>query len=199
MDSYICTLLEVSVKNTMSLIASQLLFQEVITRNLISTNNNSLDLIVKMKYAIITATAILLGVSLYSGIQESHQPHIPEEVRAQFQQWKATENRLYSSPSEEEYRLTIFSQNLKMINTHNAAGHSHTLAINQFADMTKEEFLAKFTGGPILRSPRTSEPTSQPSIFGLPGGIDWTKKGQSPLSSTRASVGAAGPSPQPGL
>ena len=129
-----------------------------------------------MKYAIITATAILLGVALYAEIHQVHESGIPEEVRAQFLHWKLSENRLYASPSEDEYRLAVFYQNLQMINAHNAGGHSYTLAINQFADMTREEFSAKFTGGPSKRSPRTSEPT-QLSTVGLPASIDWVSKG----------------------
>ena len=130
-----------------------------------------------MRYAVITAAAILLGFALYAKIDESRQSSIPEQVRAQFQHWKLTEHRLYASPSEDEYRLTVFYQNLQMINAHNAAGHSHTLAINQFADLTSEEFLAKFTGGPIVNSPRPDQPPAQPSTLGLPGSVDWTTRG----------------------
>ena len=104
-----------------------------------------------MRYNLIVATtALLLGVALYAGIHEAHESHIPEEVRVQFQEWKLTENRLYNSPREEHYRLSIFYQNLQMINAHNSGSHSYTLGINQYADLSPEEFVAKYRGALFL-------------------------------------------------
>ena len=123
----------------------------------------------------ITAVAILLGVALYAGIHEAQQTQIPEEARAQFQEWKRSHNRLYSSPSEDNYRLSVFYKNLRMINAHNAQGHSHTLAINEFSDLTDAEFKARYTGN-FKPAPRTTEPTKM-STVGLPASIDWTTRG----------------------
>ena len=129
-----------------------------------------------MKYTIITAAAILLGVALYAGIHGAYEYHIPNEVRIQFQKWKLAQKRLYGSPSEDHYRLSVFYKNLLMINAHNAQGHSHTLTINQFADLTKEEFLAKYTGG-LIPPAETAEEESNLSTVGLPPSIDWTTRG----------------------
>ena len=129
-----------------------------------------------MKYAIIAATAILLGVALYAGIHQAHQAEIPQEVRAQFQKWKVSQNRLYGSPSEDHYRLSIFHKNLRMIEAHNAQAHSYTLGINQFADMTKEEFLAKYSGGPFVPPQEPTEYTEL-SLKRLPASRDWSQKG----------------------
>ena len=125
---------------------------------------------------IIATTAILLGVVLYAGIYQAHQTEIPEEVRIQFQKWKRSQNKLYGSPSEDNYRLSVFYKALKMINAHNAGGHSYTLGINQFADLTKEEFLAKYTGG-LVPPDETAEVQSNQSTVGLPPSIDWTTRG----------------------
>ena len=137
-----------------------------------------------MKYAIIAATAILLGVALYAGIHQAHQAEIPVEVRAQFQQWKLGQNRLYGSPSEDEYRLRVFYKNLQMIEAHNAQGHSYTLGINQFADLTTEEFLAKYTGGSFAQPTEPVEYTEL-STEDIPETMDW-------------STGSCHPSQEPG-
>ena len=57
-----------------------------------------------------------------------------------------TEGKLYSSPAEQSYRLSIFQQNLEMIKAHNAdSSKTWTMGLNQFADMTDEELKARYT------------------------------------------------------
>ena len=83
---------------------------------------------------------------------------------------------IYGSQSEENYRLSVFYNNLQMINAHNDAGHSHTLGINQFADLTPEKFSPKSTGG-FMVPPEEPAEYSTLSTLGIPGYIDWTTKG----------------------
>ena len=130
----------------------------------------------KSSAIIIATTAILLGVSLYAGISQSQYTEIPQEVVTQFQEWKRSQNKLYRSPSEDHYRLSVFYKNLRMINAHNAGGHSYTLAINRFADLTLEEFKVKYTGGLVPPAETAREDISL-STEGLPASIDWTTRG----------------------
>jgi cathepsin L len=44
------------------------------------------------------------------------------------------------------YRFTVFKQNLQFITKHNQEGHSFTVALNEFADLTPEEFAKTFKG-----------------------------------------------------
>merc|ERR1711962_699535 len=71
----------------------------------------------------------------------------------QFELFKADFSKSYKSPEEEELRKSIFGQNLQHIRKHNedaASGlHSYTLGVNQFADMTSEEFVALRSTKPI--------------------------------------------------
>jgi len=46
----------------------------------------------------------------------------------------------YETAEEVKLRFSIFSDNLKMIRSHNKKGLSYTLALNKFADWTWEEF-----------------------------------------------------------
>jgi len=77
-------------------------------------------------------------------------------------------------------RYDIFKANLNMIREHNAAGHSVVLGLNEFADMTFEEFHAKMTGleareSEYLRAQNSEGPHSQ--LTKLAGSMDWRAKG----------------------
>jgi len=50
--------------------------------------------------------------------------------------------KYYSSFEEEEYRKSIFLDNLKLIKKLNAESQSTKFAVNQFADLTEAEFNA---------------------------------------------------------
>jgi len=52
----------------------------------------------------------------------------------------------YIGEEEELYRLSTFIQNYKKIQKHNQEGQSYTMAVNQFADLVQEEFIATFLG-----------------------------------------------------
>ncbi|XP_042404895.1 senescence-specific cysteine protease SAG39-like [Zingiber officinale] len=54
---------------------------------------------------------------------------------------------VYHNDMEKPCHFHIFKSNVKLINSFNTAGkHKYTLGVNQFADMTKQEFKASHTG-----------------------------------------------------
>ncbi|KAL3284568.1 hypothetical protein HHI36_018725 [Cryptolaemus montrouzieri] len=65
---------------------------------------------------------------------------------SQWEEFKKTYNRTYASPEEEALRKEIFTQNLLEIQEHNekfAKGEvSYEQGVNDFADITDEEFLS---------------------------------------------------------
>ena len=69
---------------------------------------------------------------------------VQDQSITQFSNFIKNYNKDYSD-SELVYRLSVFSENLKMINDHNVAGHSWTMGVNQFADLTSEEFKTQHT------------------------------------------------------
>jgi C1A family cysteine protease len=84
-------------------------------------------------------------------------------------------NRKYESFSEYLHRFDLFVKNAKMIEMHNSNGNSYSLGINQFADLTREEFKKYYTGV----KPRTSNGnnTVYLSTEGVADSIDWVSKG----------------------
>jgi C1A family cysteine protease len=92
------------------------------------------------------------------------------------------------SYSEDEYeiRKAIFKENVDIINKRNAEGHSYTLGINEFADISRHEFTANKFGisRPSIREFLGSE--KKPSSYlgrheysgaPVPDSVDWTKLG----------------------
>lgn len=95
------------------------------------------------------------------------------------------QSRRHSSLREYTMRQEIFQSNLQLIERHNAANVGYTLAINKFADWTREEYLAVML--PNHSKPREGrneipkkyelkyEPLADPNK--LPTSIDWRKSG----------------------
>jgi Papain family cysteine protease/Cathepsin propeptide inhibitor domain (I29) len=67
-----------------------------------------------------------------------------DEYRTLFDSFRATHNKTYSTAEEHAHRYEIFKSNADFVKRHNSEGHSYTVGINQFADLTLEEFSAKY-------------------------------------------------------
>jgi len=67
------------------------------------------------------------------------------DIRDLFESWKIQHNKEYSLDAEEA-RFGVFSMNYAYVRAWNEAGNSAVLALNQFADLTNEEFAAMYTG-----------------------------------------------------
>lgn len=87
-------------------------------------------------------------------------------------------NRYYNSFTEITDRFNIFHDNLYFINDHNAnANSSFTLGINQFTDMTNQEFKDRFVNGLGAVVGSTSCKSFSSTASGAPSSIDWRAKG----------------------
>ncbi|NP_001279669.1 cathepsin L1-like precursor [Callorhinchus milii] len=97
--------------------------------------------------------------------------------------WKSYHGREYMQ-KEDSYRRAVWEKNLKTIQLHNLGysmgKHSFDLAMNQFGDMTTEEFHQLMNG---FQQPDTEHLTStkdvstRPKSLKLPGSVDWRDKG----------------------
>lgn len=80
-------------------------------------------------------------------------------------------------PKGEEfaYRSAIFAENLLRIERHNAnPSHSWKMGVNQFADLTQEEFIATYLGE---RGVPSSNRAEEPINAGFTAEVDWRTKG----------------------
>ena len=63
------------------------------------------------------------------------------------EQWMSRFNRVYSDDSEKTSRFEIFTNNLKFVESINMnTNKTYTLDVNEFSDLTDEEFKARYTG-----------------------------------------------------
>jgi C1A family cysteine protease len=69
-----------------------------------------------------------------------------EEYETLFSKWMAMNGKEYSSPEEMFERFHIYQKNLDHIIQHNSKGLDWTLGMNQFGDLTNEEFRATYLG-----------------------------------------------------
>jgi C1A family cysteine protease len=82
----------------------------------------------------------LVGVALCSAHLFSEQ-----EYQFLFSKWVAQHSKKYNHENF-FYRYTVFKHNMDKIVTHNKKGKSWTMAMNQFGDMTSEEFKSTMLG-----------------------------------------------------
>lgn len=75
-----------------------------------------------------------------------------EQDERDFKTWMTQFNRKYE---KDEYykRLQIFLENKKMIDEHNAGNHSFTLGLNDFSDLTLDEFRNNY----LMSEPQTKK------------------------------------------
>jgi len=94
------------------------------------------------------ALAILAVVSLslvaYNHFRQVQTKDDISDLRGLWATWKLEHGKSYASVAEEEARFKIFLENKALIDAHNAAGHSFFMVLNQFADLTNEEFGATY-------------------------------------------------------
>ncbi|KAG9459259.1 hypothetical protein H6P81_003767 [Aristolochia fimbriata] len=94
-----------------------------------------------------------------------------------FESWCKQHGRSYSSEAEKLRRFRIFQDNMAFINRHNSVGNfTYSLALNDFADLTHDEFKAArlrlaVDPSPALRSPRVL------ALQDVPASLDWREKG----------------------
>ncbi|XP_052241534.1 procathepsin L-like isoform X2 [Dreissena polymorpha] len=130
-----------------------------------------------MLFARCTSTLTSYEDAIQNGVYNMSQP-----TETLFQMFKDTHERKYDSLSEEEKRRQIFADNIRYINKHNAKyaikESTYYLGINQFTDMTYEEFAKQFanlqnediwTGNVSIFLP--------PENYPAPSSVDWRQKG----------------------
>jgi len=86
-------------------------------------------------------------------------------------------------PEEFRYRFRVFQNNLDLIDNHNSKPNNrHVLAMNQFGDLTTEEFRSMFLGlkvpvGYVHEAPVNAHNRILIQHAKLPSSLDWRDKG----------------------
>ncbi|KAL6178323.1 hypothetical protein ACLB2K_049841 [Fragaria x ananassa] len=136
---------------------------------------------------ILRSSTILLQVFLIFGIWASQAycrtfPDADVNVMVKrHDRWMASHGRAYKDHAEKEKRFKIFKDNVKFIESFNIGGNQpYTLRINEFADLTNEEFLVlrngyNFQSSNLMSSSEAS--FKYYNVTAVPSSMDWRKKG----------------------
>merc|ERR1719171_2110644 len=111
-----------------------------------------------------------LGLAAAAPLSESEYTSMWSAFKADFQ-------KAYATAEEHEARFLTFKDNVDFINSHNSRADEHgfTVAINQFADMTRQEF--KKTMLTYQASQKKPNPVKVFDTSNNPASIDWVTKG----------------------
>ncbi|XP_020097748.1 ervatamin-B-like [Ananas comosus] len=96
------------------------------------------------------------------------------------EKWMAQYGRVYKDADEKQRRYKIFKDNANYIEAFNKEGkHKYTLGINQFTDLTTEEFVSTYTGArprnaTLMRRPK---PLRNDGAVDPPTTVDWRAAG----------------------
>ena len=99
---------------------------------------------------------------------------------ARHESWMTQHGRVYKDAAEKARRLEVFKANVGFIESFNAGNRKFYLGVNQFADITNEEFKAtKANKGyePSLERAPTGFRYENVNIDALPTTVDWRTKG----------------------
>lgn len=123
----------------------------------------------------ICLVAALTGGLLYSTLNGSRtHPELNQKLIQTFARWKQLHGKLYASPAENNFRLSVFADQTAFINKKNQdyeayiEAQGQTLSgpmfeMNMFGDLTNEEFAARYTGSlspnqEMIKETETEEP-----------------------------------------
>lgn len=95
-----------------------------------------------------------------------------DEHELEFINFISREGRSYGTHEEYNYRLSVFQEKYYYAKQHNSEGHSFTLGVNKFSDMSDYEF------SKILGTTSSNKSTSEETIkVTSKSAIDWRSKG----------------------
>ena len=93
------------------------------------------------------------------------------------EQWMTSHGRVYKDAAEKEERYNIFKANVEQIESFNkASNQAYKLGVNQFADLTNEEFKLRNRFKSHVCSTTLSS-FKYENITAVPSTMDWRKKG----------------------
>jgi len=128
--------------------------------------------------------SLAMGTAIYNFASSSEaESEYPQHILESWAAWKAKykSDDIYSSQAENSYRLSVFKQNYDLVEATNSNPKlTYTLELNQFADLTVEEFKNQYlraTPAEINEAPQPAEEASTEEAVPVAGGWDWTRMG----------------------
>ncbi|XP_004499026.1 cysteine proteinase mucunain [Cicer arietinum] len=128
--------------------------------------------------------ALDMSIISYDKTHTDKSSHRTEkEVLTLYEEWLVKHGKVYNGLGEKDKRFDIFKDNLKFIDEHNVLNSTYRLGLTRFADLTNEEYRAKFLGtrvDPNRKIRKVNSPSNRyaPRVGDkLPESVDWRKEG----------------------
>jgi C1A family cysteine protease len=93
-----------------------------------------------------------------------------------FKVWQDKYGKYYETELEHRYRFSVFTENLAMIEQKNLENRSVKLGLNKFADLTNDEFVARFVNNQYRTHTQYDYKFTE-ALKTPPTEVDWTTKG----------------------
>ncbi|XP_030547276.2 senescence-specific cysteine protease SAG39-like [Rhodamnia argentea] len=121
-------------------------------------------------------------LELWASRAECRSLHRESILLARHERWMAQHGRTYKDAKEKDRRFAIFKSNVEHVESFNSAlGKDYKLKINEFADLTNEEFRAFRNGFRRTKAKMgsTKDDTSfrYENFTDVPSFMDWREKG----------------------
>jgi cathepsin L len=123
---------------------------------------------------------MLRGAILLLIVAVAIQANPVSQQAEQWNEYKQSFGKVYETVEEDIRRFHIFVANQRIVEQHNEefknGQHTYELGMNQFADMTNEEFRAVMNG---FKAPsdKPTAPVYQAPVGDIPASVDWRTKG----------------------
>lgn len=119
-------------------------------------------------------------VMVYVTVVQSANSRDPQ-LDQHWKLWKSSYNKTYDE-TEDTWRRMVWEKNLKKIELHNLefsmGKHTYRQGMNQFGDMTNEEFIKVMTGyKPQTEGKLKRSLFMKPNFLEAPSAVDWRDKG----------------------
>lgn len=125
--------------------------------------------------------AALIGVAAYVSFAPSETAlSEPSYEEVMFHDYKVHHRKNYFNEEEHNFRFNVWMDNRAKIMEHNAnPDKTFTMGINQFTDLTHEEFIRMYTGANPDLMPKEDESRTVyfDSVIELESSLDWVSKG----------------------
>ncbi|CAG9312689.1 unnamed protein product [Blepharisma stoltei] len=126
----------------------------------------------------------LIGLVYIAGVfMVFSGPKVSSSAMSQFeveeQEFKNYINRYSKSYNLDQYleRFRVFRDNLGFIRSQNSLGNTWVLGVNQFTDLTPQEFKAKYLQPKIQVPAANLQAAEIPFVGTVPAAIDWRAQG----------------------
>ena len=119
----------------------------------------------------IASVVVLLGIAAAVAVWAAKETDPQISTAAKFQEYTEKYSKVYATPEEQAYRLSIFAANEAFVLSHNLENDSFELELNEFADYLPDELPLGFSEEETVADEAWLDTVS------LPAAVDWRQLG----------------------